>query len=104
MGTHQQSLMSLHHVCSVTVATSWPYCQLPWSRRSLPHGLPACGDEQIPALGQSDHEAAYIKAADLAHAVISPHGQEEGESPCGTETLRLESNSSHGHYPGANLP
>lgn len=48
---------------------------LSWWR--LPHGFPACGDEKVPALGQPYHEAAYIEATDLAHAIVSAHGQEE---------------------------
>ena len=47
------------------------------SRWRLPHGFPACGDEKVPALGQPHHEAAYVEATDLTHAIISAHGQEE---------------------------
>lgn len=41
------------------------------------HGFPARGDQQVPALGQPNHKPPHVEAADLAHAVISPHGQEE---------------------------
>ena len=56
------------------------------SRWRLSHGLPAGGDKQVSALGQPHHEPPHIEATDLAHAVISPHGQEERQRTCGADT------------------
>lgn len=53
---------------------------------TLPHGFPACGDQQVPALRQPNHEPPHVETTDLAHAVISPQGQEERQRACGAET------------------
>lgn len=62
-------------------------CLLPCasSRWRLPHGLPAGGDKQVPALGQPNHESPHVEATDLAHTIVSPHGQKERQCPCGAD-------------------